>query len=219
LRRNTRIASLSHDRSPGVGLGKEPRQQSCLKGLQGDRGANLLEYAFILLLFLALLFGITGFSQLLYAYHFVDHAAKSAARWAAVNGYTCGPGKVAGTPLDGSCNGTDGMNDGPADPADVSAYVQTIVPPGIDATSTGCGGSACLQVLTTWPVQPSTSTDPSPAICSQAVPDDLGGVGPHKNYPGCTVQVQVQYKYNFVFPLIRTSPVTLTSTSQMVISH
>jgi hypothetical protein len=57
--------------------------------------------------------------------------------------------------------------------------------------------------------------DPSPLICSQAV----GGVGPFDNYPGCTVEVQVSYKFNFIFPLVRTTPVTLSSSSEMVIVH
>jgi TadE-like protein len=184
------------------------RNQPWSRPLKDERGSTLLEYSLVLVLFLTLLFGITGFAQFLYAYHFVNYAARDAARWAAVNGYTCGPGTVSGTPMDGSCNGTGGMSNGPADPTAVSAYVQSIVPPGIDASSTGCGGSGCLQVLTTWPVQ--SGSDPSPTVCSTAAT---------KNYPGCTVQVQVQYKYNFVFPLINTSPVTVTSTSQMVVSH
>ena len=39
------------------------------------------------------------------------------------------------------------------------------------------------------------------------------------NKSGSTVQVEAQYNYQFMFPLLRLSPTTLTSTSQMVISQ
>jgi len=56
-----------------------------------------------------------------------------------------------------------------------------------------------------------------PTICSSAITGYAGS--PYPNYPGCTVEVQVQYTYNFIFPLIRTTPITLTSTAEMVIAH
>jgi Flp pilus assembly protein TadG len=39
------------------------------------------------------------------------------------------------------------------------------------------------------------------------------------NKAGSTVQVKVQYNYKFMFPLLPSAPVTLSSTSQMVISQ
>jgi hypothetical protein len=81
--------------------------------------------------------------------------------------------------------------------------VSSITPPGIDTTK--------VSVTPTWPVQTS-----SPTICSAAV---NGVGGPFPNYPGCTVQVQVQYTFNYIFPIISTSPLTLTSTSEMIIAH
>jgi Flp pilus assembly protein TadG len=41
----------------------------------------------------------------------------------------------------------------------------------------------------------------------------------HNNNPGCVVQVQVTYSYKFFFPFLPTSPITMQSTSQMVISQ
>jgi hypothetical protein len=111
--------------------------------------------------------------------------------------------------------GTGGMNNGVASDTDIQTYVSNLAPPGIDATSTGCSGQPCLTTTVSWPVQSSGSVDPSPLICSQAV----GGVGPYPKYPGCTVEVQVSYKFNFIFPLVRTTPVTLSSSSEMVIVH
>jgi Flp pilus assembly protein TadG len=175
--------------------------QLWVRRTRDNQGSTLLEYSLVLILFLTLVFGMTGFAQFLYAYHFVNYAARDAARWAAVNGGTCN--------TDASCNGKGGMDSQPATASDIETYVKNIAPPGIDTSNTNsCDSSATLDVCATWPVE--SGSDASPAGCSNAAT---------KNYPGCTVQVQVQYKYNFVFPLIRTSPVTLTSTSQMVISH
>lgn len=39
------------------------------------------------------------------------------------------------------------------------------------------------------------------------------------NTPGCTVEVQVSYNFQFIFPLISTSALPLSSTSEMVIAH
>ncbi len=39
------------------------------------------------------------------------------------------------------------------------------------------------------------------------------------NVPGNTVTVQVQYKFTFVMPFIKLSPITMSSTSQMVIDR
>jgi Flp pilus assembly protein TadG len=155
-------------------------------------GAALLEYAFVVVFFLTITFGIGGFGHALYAYHFVSNAAREGARWAAVRGQTC--------TQDASCTA-------PATQADVKNYIATITPQGIDSskvTVTACGvsgGGACA-----------AST---PQICTAAV----GGVGPFANYPGCTVQVQVQYTFNMIFPLVSSGPLTFTSSSDVIIVH
>lgn len=180
---------------------------------RAEAGSALYEFAIILLLLMTLLFGVMGFGQALYAYHFVNNAAKEATRWAAVNGYTCNS--------DSSCDGAGYMNNGPATQANVNTYVQNHVPSGIVAanvTVTACGvsgGGACA-----------AST---PAICSTAV----GGIGPIPNNPGCTVQVNVTYPFQFPFTLLNTiipaagnttAPCTkpgicLSSTSDLIIAH
>ncbi len=153
-----------------------------------NRGSAIIEFALVLLVFLTMLIGIMGFGQALYAYHFVSSAAKTAARWAAVNGSTCGN--------DASCNGTGGMNNGPASASDVANYVAAMAPPGITSDPTR------LTTTTTWPGGGTT--------CSGAT-----------NSPGCPVEVQVSYSFNFLFPMIGASAtaVTLSSTAQMVIVH
>lgn len=99
------------------------RLSLCLKREDGN---NLVEYAITLIFYLMLLFGILDFGRALYTYHFVSNAAREAARWAAVNGATCGD--------DSSCNGTAPMNSGPASPTDIQNYVTNITPQGIDRT-------------------------------------------------------------------------------------
>lgn len=167
-----------------------------------ERGASLVEYAFVLVIFLSLLFGASSFGHALYAYQAVNHMAKSGARWAAVNGYTC--------PDDSSCNGTGGMNNGRATTGDVRTYVQGLLPASLK--------QAKLTVTPTW-----TAPSGSPPVCTVAVvnPTNPTGpkIGPYNNYPGCTVQVQVQYSYDFIFPLMPPQTVNMSSTSQMVISH
>jgi Flp pilus assembly protein TadG len=169
--------------------GVDSRPAGVLAGAaREEQGSSLVEFALVFLFVLApLLFGIMEFGRGLYAYHFVSHAAKSAARWAAVNGSTCNG--------DGSCNGTYGMSNGPATAAAVSNFVTSIAPPGINTTQ--------LTTTPSWPVQAD-----SPTICSTT-----------QNYPGCTVEVQVSYQFSFLSPLVRSSSVTLSSTSEMIISH
>ena len=160
--------------------------------LNEEGGSTLVEFAFVFMLLITMVLGIVDFSRALYAYHFVSGAARSATRWAAVNGSTCVD--------DSSCAS-------PAGPADVQNYVKQLATAAtIDTSATGCGGSACLTTTPTW--NPAGSN--SPASCGTTNAFD---------YPGCTVQVQVSYNFNFLIPFIRSSAITLSSTSQMIISH
>jgi len=180
--------------SPGMVIGLRKNQ----------RGASLVEYAFILIFFLTILFGINGFGHALFVYHHLDHVTKEATRYASVRGSTCSTDNTTG----GSCktsNSASGIA-GPTTAADVTAYIASITPPSIDAsqfTVTICG------------VQGS-------AVCSASTaPACLTGNTLFKaiNYPGCTASVQVQYTYRFIFPLIGSVPINMSSTSQMVIVH
>ena len=114
-----------------------------------------------------------------------------------VNGYDCGPPPLG----DNSCDGVGGMNNGPATSTDIQNYVTSRAPAGIDASqiTVNPGGESF------WPVNAD-----SPAICSTAST---------QNSPGCTVQVQVSYNFNFFIPFIHGSAITLSSTSQMIIAH
>jgi Flp pilus assembly protein TadG len=167
-----------------------------LQQLKAEEGVNLLEYAFIAILSMLLILGITDFGRMLYTYHYLSNTAREAARWASVNGSTCHD--------DLTCTA-------PAGDPDISDYVKKITPPGLDTANPP------LSTTVSRPVQangPQTCTvnaagvQTCTAICSAT-----------KNAPGCTVEVQVSYSFTFLFPLIRSSNLTLTSTSMMVIAH
>ena len=95
---------------------------------------------------------------------------------------------------------------GPTTKADVTAYIASITPPSIDSsqfTVTICGvqgGTVCAD--STAPACLSGNT------LFQAI-----------NYPGCITSVQVQYTYNFIFPLISAVPINMSSTSEMTVVH
>jgi Flp pilus assembly protein TadG len=145
-----------------------------------QRGTTILESAVMISVLLVMMFGVVGFGNALYTYHFVSNTAREATRWASVRGYTCTGG------LAGGC---------PANDADVNAYVQNL--------STGIGlDPTKVTTTTTW----------------VAPPNNLAACTTQPNSPGCVVKVQVQYSFQFLFPLLP-SGFTMQSTSQMVISQ
>jgi len=167
---------------------------------RGQRGASLVEYAFVLILFLSMLFGISGFGHALFVYHHLNNAAKEATRYAVVRGSTCSD--------DSSClasNSASGVG-GPTTVADVKAYVASITPTSIDSSYITANMTVCGVTSTIC----SPAITPAPTECNTAAT---------ANKPGCTVQVTVNYSYTFMFPLIRTTPISMSSTSDMVITH
>jgi Flp pilus assembly protein TadG len=92
----------------------------------------------------------------------------------------------------------------PATPASIQTYVRGLGFPGINPN--------VMTVTTTCGVNPTPPTAPTLSACSAT------GVSP--NYiQGNLVQVFVSYQYPLVLPFVRKSTVTMTSTSQMVISQ
>jgi Flp pilus assembly protein TadG len=181
-------------------LRKPRRGVSLPRSRNTERGATLVETAFVFsILLLPALLGIMAFGHALYAYHFVSHASKTAARWAAVNGYTCSN--------DGSCTYTGG-----AAASDIRTYATNLLPPGMDSIN--------VVATASWPLQTG-----GPNICFEAV----GTQPSESNYQGCTVAVTVAYAYNFILPYLPVSSTTtapctkpgwcLSSTSEMVIIH
>lgn len=148
----------------------------------GQRGATLLEFALIMVIVLALIFGIIDFGRALYSYHFVAEVAREATRFASVRGATsCGtsvtPCAVVQT--------------------DVQNFVNQIVPQGI-------------------------GPNPVNATLNYLNPSNLPICNSTPNYPGCTVQVTVNFQFNFAFPpgFYSLSPnIQMSNTSNMVISR
>jgi len=186
---------------------------------KAESGASLVEYAFILIIFLTLIFGIGGFGHGLFVYHYLSEAAKEATRYAAVRGSTCGS--------DSSCvasNSATGIT-GPTTMADVTSYVQSITPQSIDSSK--------ITVIVCGVSDTATKVSDSGGVCTDSPPICSGPVGTAPaeplGYPGCTVRVQVAYAYDFVFPLLpsvttKSAPCTvagicLSSASEMVIAH
>jgi Flp pilus assembly protein TadG len=158
-----------------------------------ESGSGLVEYALVFILFMTMLLGIADFSRAVYAYHFASNAARDAARYASVRGSTCG--------VDTSCTTTNDAS-GVAGPftnlqatTDIQDFVAN-VPLGINPSS------ATLTATPSWPNPNSLTT------CTTTF-----------NAPGCTVKVQVSYKFSFLSPLVSKNTLTLSSTSQEIITH
>ena len=140
-----------------------------------ERGSELVEFALAITILLTLMFGIIGFAQAAYAYHFVSNAAREATRYASVRGSTCPPAQLSDCPI------TEG---------EITSYVQTLAPLGINGSLLGVFPA---------PVDPGGN-------CS-------GGYS-----PGCAIQVKVTYPFAFL-PVLNLANFTISSTSQMVISQ
>jgi Flp pilus assembly protein TadG len=82
----------------------------------------------------------------------------------------------------------------PAGTADVQTYVANVSGMGLDP--------AKITATTSWPIQPYSSP-----TC-----------GANINNPGCVVQVQVNYAFQFIVPFLPSAAFTMSSTSQMIIT-
>jgi Flp pilus assembly protein TadG len=90
---------------------------------------------------------------------------------------------------------------------DIQAFVRQIAPQGIDSTVVSVNQNTGFL----WPN-----------------PNNLPICGTTPNYPGCTVQVQVSYPFNFIFPLglynsapvsFQAGTINMSSTYEMIISR
>lgn len=97
--------------------------------------------------------------------------------------------------VNGSTCATDSSCTAPATSSDIDAYVKSLAPPGITPAN-----------ITTTVTYPTVASGPT--ICATT-----------NNAPGCTVEVQVSYPFTFIFPLLPTNPLTMSSSSEMVIAH
>lgn len=154
-----------------------------------EEGSTLVEMAIASTLFLAVLFGIIQACWAVYAYNFVNAAAREAARYAIVRGNTYS-GTNCASPGFATCVAQAGST------GDIAQFVRNFAYPGID--------SSLITTTTTWPGTVSPSACPGVAPC---------------NNPGNLVQVVVSYPYSFHIPFVPSASFTMASTSQLVISQ
>ena len=155
-----------------------------------ERGSTIVEFAFIFVVTLILMFGIIDFARAVYSYHLLTFAAREGARFASVRGQEC-------TSLPApSC---------PADQPHITDFVKSIVQQsGIDQSA----------ITVTYPVPDN--------------PNNLPVCGTYWNYPGCAVDVQVTYDFNYIFPIsfygaapvsFQAGTIHMGSTAEMTISR
>jgi Flp pilus assembly protein TadG len=169
-------------------LRRASKTSSFWYGADSVRGEQMIEFAISAVVLFTCIFGIIGCSQLLYAYHFTSYAAREATRYAMVRGSTWGSTNCA-TVATSVCNATSG---------NVQAYVQSIVPAGMNS-------GAPLTVNTYWP---GTELAGSATTCTTT-----NG----SNSPGCLVMVQVNYSFSYLLPFLPNTALSLKSTSEVVI--
>lgn len=157
------------------------------KLLKNERGDTLVEFAVVAIVLFTCIFGIMDCSRALYAYHFTSYAAREATRYATVRGSTWGS----------SCSSATALNCGlsSSNANILQSYIQSITPAGINPSS--------LTVTSTWP-----GTAPSGSACNTARGN---------NSPGCLVEVQVSYSFNYITVLLPTTTLVMKSTSEVTI--
>lgn len=106
------FSNLMRSKARAAAAGKRPG------GIWGEEGSSLVEFAFVTVIFLSLLFGIFDFSLAFYTYHYVSDAAREGSRYALVRGSKCSTYSNT-TPC-------------PAQESDIATYVQGLNYPGID---------------------------------------------------------------------------------------
>jgi Flp pilus assembly protein TadG len=155
-----------------------------------EDGASAVEFAVSCIILFALLFGICQMSLAMYYYQFTSHAARQATRWAMVRGST-------------SCTNTKDLAKCNASVDDIKSYVG-----GLGLTGATSGS---INVTPVW-CSASSTTPKTWSSCANTT----------SNAPGNLVKVTVSYPLSFKIPFIpsaKSMSLTLTSTSQMVISQ
>jgi Flp pilus assembly protein TadG len=166
--------------------------QSSSKGVLREDGASVIEMAFASVVLLSMLFGIFAISFALYTYHYISDAAREGSRYAIVRGSA-------------SCaNSSNLLTNCGATSTQIQTYVQDLGYPGIDAANK-------MTVTSTWYTASSSGTPPTTtwSLCSTGT----------CNAPGNIVKVQVTYAFPLGIPFYGSRALSMTSTSQMVISQ
>ena len=158
-----------------------------------DRGSELVEFAAAALLLLMVVFGILDFCRAMYGYYFVSYAAQEGARYAMVRGSgwsnACSTSSPPGFTLTYGCTAAS---------SDVQNYVQNLTMAGLNSSD--------ISVTTSWPGQTPDCT----SNCSACSPADK---------QGCLVNVQVNYRFDFMLPFLPQSALTFSGAAEKVIQE
>jgi Flp pilus assembly protein TadG len=110
------------------------------------RGASLPETSIVIVVVLALIFGIIDFGRAMYTYSYVAQVARQGARWAIVRGSKCNSAEIS------PCPARSGS-------ADVGPYVQSL--------NEGAMNGTDLSASLSWPECPSGVTGNAPGCTAQ----------------------------------------------------
>ncbi|HLY42547.1 MAG TPA: TadE family protein [Terracidiphilus sp.] len=192
---------MTHDSSQ---YGRFNRTRTLLKRVysavrRAEEGSTLVEMALTSTVLFAMLFGIIEMSMAFYTYNFVAEAAREGTRYAIIRGeYSCLPNKSFPNCNLGPTNGGSSA---------VQTYIQGLGFPfasGITASAAWYSPSVDSSGVTTWPTSCTTATDAFGNPCNKV---------------GNAVQVQVSYAFPLAIPFSTQGTLTVSSTSQMVISY
>jgi len=162
-----------------------------------ERGGTLVETAISFMLLLTLIFGVIEGAWAVYSYHYLASAAHEATRYA----------MVRGGGWDNSCDGTGKAGSGygssmcTASPTDIANYIAARNFPGLNLTA----ADVCVQYLGSTPGSTTTACSASSSNTD--------------NVPGDIVQVTLTYPFSLNIPGVPSRVLTMSSTSQMVISQ
>lgn len=162
-----------------------------------EEGATIVEMALASGVLLCVLFGIIEICFALYTYNFVAEAAREGTRYAIIRGsISCAP-----NPSFPDCN----LN--PTTSSAIQTYLRGL----------GFPNSGGLTATATWwsPVQDGSGSTTWPTPCTTAI--DANGNA--CNAPGNAVKVTVTYTYPLAIPIWGYHPLTVSSTSEMMISE
>lgn len=162
-----------------------------MRRLRSDTGSTLVETALSITILLTLIIGIMEGCLLVYSYHFISNAAREGTRYAIVRGSTWSQPPWNATSTCAAYTDAGCTTTAPQ----IQQYVQSLAFPGIDASQ--------IKANTTWYNFPG--------------PGGTSGNG-YNNY-GDYVQVKVTYTFPFNVPFIPSQSLTMSSTSEMVISQ
>lgn len=166
------------------------RRSSRSRQSSDDCGSALVEMAVSAAILMSAIFGIIMLSIAVYSYCYVSYAAREASRYAIVRGY-----EQTTTFGNADCI-SPGYANCVAQSSDIQAYVRNVTFPGIDSSK--------VAVTTSW----LTSTG---AACV-AIPANKCKIA------GNIVRTVATYSYGLNIPFSVSRSLSMSSTSQMVIS-